>query len=71
MGHGIGAYGFFSGFGLIGLLVMALAVVVPFWRLLPKFGIPAAVSILALIPFVAVILLWIMAFGNTTDEGAE
>ena len=61
MGHA-GGFGFLGGFGLFGFLIMAVLVVVPFWRLLPKFGIPAWISLLALIPFVALILLWIIAF---------
>ncbi len=44
------------------VLVVALAMVIPFWRILPRAGVPAAVSLVALIPFGALILLWILAF---------
>jgi len=48
--------------GLIWMLIIGALVVVPFWRLLPRFGIPSWVSILAIFPLVALILLWVMAF---------
>ena len=38
-GYGMGGYGMGGG-GLIFMLIIALLMVVPFWRLLPKFGIP-------------------------------
>lgn len=56
MGFGMGGY------GLFGYLIFAALLVVPFWRLLPRFGIPAVVSLVALIPIGALILLWIIAF---------
>ncbi|PWE34130.1 hypothetical protein DDZ14_01910 [Maritimibacter sp. 55A14] len=51
-----------GGGGLVWLLIYAILVVVPFWRLLPKFGIPNWISLVAIIPLGALILLWIMAF---------
>ncbi|WP_233252439.1 hypothetical protein [Maritimibacter sp. 55A14] len=56
------AYGGMGGGGLVWLLIYAILVVVPFWRLLPKFGIPNWISLVAIIPLGALILLWIMAF---------
>ncbi|MBD3678120.1 MAG: hypothetical protein HUJ27_06910 [Rhodobacteraceae bacterium] len=47
--------------GGLGLLY-ALLVIIPFWRLLPRFGIPNWVSIATIIPIVALVLLWVMAF---------
>ena len=57
----------YGGYGMGGgsLLVMAIfaaLIVIPFWRILPKFGIPNWVALFAIIPLVALILLWIMAF---------
>ena len=62
-GHGMG------GGGLILMLILATLVVIPFWRLLPKFGIPSWVSLVAIIPLGALVLLWIMAFRDKLDGG--
>jgi hypothetical protein len=63
------SYGYMSGGGgLIMILIMAVLLIVPFWRLLPRFGIPNWVGIFAIIPLVALILLWIMAFKDKLDE---
>ncbi|RBI75302.1 hypothetical protein DQW77_06300 [Roseovarius sp. TE539] len=51
-----------GGFGMLWFLIIAALVVIPFWRLLPKFGIPNWVSLAAIIPLGAIILLWVMAF---------
>jgi len=48
--------------GLVMLAIMIVVMVVPFWRLLPKFGISKWVSVLAVVPMVALALLWIIAF---------
>ena len=58
-GHGSGGMG---AMGLLWMLVVAAVVVVPFWRLLPQFGIPSWMSLLAIFPPAALLLLWIMAF---------
>ena len=44
------------------MLIVGVVIVVPFWRLLPRFGIPNWVALAALIPLGAVILLYVMAF---------
>lgn len=55
------------GLGLLGILL----IVVPFWRLLPTYGFPAPLALVAVIPPLAVILLWLMAFNvNRTGEGS-
>ncbi|MCR8546269.1 hypothetical protein M4578_00400 [Salipiger sp. P9] len=64
----MGGYGMGGG-GLIWLIVLGVLVVVPFWRLLPKFGIPAWVALVSIIPLGALILLWIMAFKDKTSGG--
>jgi hypothetical protein len=63
-----GGYGMGGG-GLVLMLVFAALVVIPFWRLLPKFGIPNWVSLVAIIPLGALILLWVMAFRDKLDGG--
>ncbi|SDI13900.1 hypothetical protein [Lutimaribacter saemankumensis] len=64
----MGGYGMGGG-GLLGLLIVGLLIIVPFWRLLPRFGIPSWVAILTLFPLVALILLWVMAFKDKIDGG--
>lgn len=51
-----------GGGGFLWYLVFAALVIVPLWRLLPKFGIPNWVALAALIPFGVLVLLWVMAF---------
>jgi len=48
--------------GLIGFLVISILLIVPFWKLLPRFGIPSWVALAAIIPLGAIVLLWVMAF---------
>ncbi len=59
------AMGWSMGFsGLLWMLIVGALVVVPFWRLLPRFGMPAWLAIVAIFPLVALILLWVMAFSD-------
>ncbi|NCQ24226.1 MAG: hypothetical protein COW54_01980 [Rhodobacteraceae bacterium CG17_big_fil_post_rev_8_21_14_2_50_63_15] len=58
-----------GGGGLVLMLVFAALIVIPFWRLLPRFGIPNWVSLVAIIPLGALILLWVMAFRDKLDGG--
>ncbi|MEM1065541.1 MAG: hypothetical protein AAGJ74_08580 [Pseudomonadota bacterium] len=51
-----------GGGGLLGLILTGLFVAVPFWRLLPKFGLPNWLALFAIVPIFALVLLWIMAF---------
>ena len=51
-----------GGGGIIVAFVWAVLVVVPFYHLLPRYGINKYLSVLAFIPIIAVIFLWIMAF---------
>ncbi|WP_323783514.1 hypothetical protein [Thalassovita sp.] len=64
----IGGYGMGGG-GLVWLLIIGALIVVPFWRLLPRFGIPNWVAIFTIFPLVALILLWVMAFKSDIDGG--
>jgi hypothetical protein len=50
------------GGGMLWFLIMGALLVIPFWRLLPRWGIPAWVALLALVPIGALILLWVIAF---------
>ncbi|RVT84572.1 hypothetical protein DXV76_09535 [Rhodobacteraceae bacterium CCMM004] len=51
-----------GGGGIVWYILVAAAVVVPFWKILPRHGIAAPYALLAAIPVGAVILLWIVAF---------
>jgi len=64
-------YGFgMGGFGMLWMVIYAVLVIVPFWRLLPRFGMPNWLAIFAFIPLVALIYLWIMAFNGNSDRQA-
>lgn len=56
------------GFGLW-FVILAALVVVPFWRILPRHGIPAWVSLVAILPIGALILLWVVAFKDDVSQG--
>jgi len=52
----------------IWFLIMAALLVVPFWRILPRYGISNWVSLVAIIPLGALILLWIVAFKDQISK---
>jgi hypothetical protein len=58
-----------GGGGVIFMLIIAALVIIPFWKLLPQFGIPNWVSLVAIIPFGAIVLLWVMAFRDKLSGG--
>jgi len=58
-----------GGGGVIFMLIIAALVIIPFWKLLPQFGIPSWVSLVAIIPFGAIVLLWVMAFRDKLSGG--
>ena len=62
-----GSWGMGGG-GLIWMLVMAVFLVVPFWKILPRHGIPAWVSLVAIFPLAALVLLWIVAFKDVLEK---
>jgi len=43
-------------------LITAALLVVPFWRILPRHGIPNWVALAAVFPLFALVLLWVVAF---------
>ncbi len=57
-----------TAFGFLTMALAGLLVVVPFWMLLPRFGIPAWLSLAAVFPPLAVLLLWVMAFRRPASE---
>lgn len=61
-----GGYGM-SGGGFLWIVIMAALLVVPFWRLLPRYGIPNWVALAAVFPLFGLILLWVIAFKDRID----
>jgi O-antigen ligase len=57
----------FGGGGLLWLALIGVLIVVPFWKLLPRYGLPKWGALLAVLPLVALIYLWIMAFKNELE----
>ena len=55
------------GGNLIWFLIVAVLIVVPFWKLLPRYGISPYFALLAAIPAIALVLLWIIAFKDDID----
>ena len=54
---------------LLWFIVIGILIVVPFWKLLPKYGISKYFAIAAILPAIALVLLWIIAFKEDI-EGA-
>jgi len=63
-------YGYGGG-GFFWLLIFAALLVIPFWRILPRYGIPAWVSLFAVIPIGGLILLWVVAFKDKLDGSGD
>ena len=63
----------YGGGGWLWFLVFAALVIIPFWKLLPRYGIPAPVALVSVIPLGALILLWVVAFkepDSSQENGA-
>jgi hypothetical protein len=56
---------------MIWLVILSLAFVVPFWKLLPQYGINSWWSVLAVVPIFALALLYIMAFVASPKGGQQ
>ncbi|MDJ1008994.1 MAG: hypothetical protein QNJ13_14345 [Paracoccaceae bacterium] len=49
-------------------VIAAAVLVVPFWKILPRYGISKYFSLMiAIVPAVAVVLLWIIAFKDDIE----
>ena len=44
------------------IVVILLVTIVPFWRIVSKTGLPGVLSLLFLIPFANIIMLFVLAF---------
>lgn len=51
-------------------LIAVLALGVPLWKLLPRYGISPYFAIMAIVPAVGIILLWVIAFKDDL-EGSD
>lgn len=51
-----------EGFSFFGLLIIAIIVIIPFWRIFKRAGYPGAFGLLAIIPFAGIVLLYVLAF---------
>ena len=52
----------FSPIHLVVLIVIAVFIIPPFWQISKKAGFPPALALLMLVPFVSVIMLYVLAF---------
>lgn len=51
-----------GGSPLFWFLLIAVLVVVPFWKILPRYGMTKYYALFAVIPAIALVLLWIITF---------
>ena len=61
----------FSGTGLLMMVILAIALVFPFWKLLPRFVFPSWLAVFAIIPLDALFLLWILALSDRPAKEAK
>jgi len=57
-----------GGFGFFGLVIAAIAVVIPLWRICARLGFPPWISLAALVPLANVLLLYFLAFAEWPME---
>lgn len=50
--------------GVIWMLLMAVVMVIPFWRLSSRLGYPGALGLLVLVPLVNLAFFYFLAFAN-------
>ena len=62
-----GGYGMGGG-GFLWLLIMGALLIIPFWKILLRHGMPPWVAIFAIFPLFALILLWVVAFKDQLDS---
>jgi len=54
---------------MIWLILLSVAFVVPFWKLLPEYGISSYWALTAIFPLCTLIMLYIMAFSAERKGG--
>ena len=55
--------------GILFTLLVAVAFVIPFWKLLPQYGLSKYWALAASFPLFALALLYVMAFLATPSKG--
>jgi hypothetical protein len=58
-------------FGMPGLFVAAILVVVPLWRLCTRLGFPGWLALAALVPLANVLLLYYLAYADWPRDRGE
>ncbi|WP_103761525.1 hypothetical protein [Roseovarius confluentis] len=53
---------------MVWVILFMAAFVVPFWKLLPGYGIASPWALVAIFPLGALALLYLMAFGPRADD---
>ena len=53
---------------MLWVILFMAAFVVPFWKLLPGYGMASAWALVAIFPLGALALLYLMAFGPRADD---
>ncbi len=56
-----------GGVPLLFAMIWAALIIIPFWKLLPRFGISKYFAVAAILPAIALVLLWIMAFKDDIE----
>ncbi len=59
-------WGYGMGFpmGPLGMLIIAALLVVPFWRICERLGIPGVTALLIIVPMVNIVFLYWLAFAE-------
>ena len=50
--------------GLLGIIVVGVIIIWPFWKIFTKAGFNGALSLLMLIPFINVVMIFYLAFSE-------
>lgn len=57
-------FGYGFAFGPIGMLVLAVLLVIPFWRICERAGFPGIAALLIIVPLINLIFLYWLAFAE-------
>jgi hypothetical protein len=66
-------WGYVGGFpmGPFAMLIVAALIVVPFWRICERLGIPGVTALLVVVPVVNLVFLYWLAFAEWPDRKPE
>lgn len=56
------------GGGWLWLIIVGALVIIPFWKILPRYGISKYFALLTIFPAIALVLLWIIAFKDDVER---